>query len=428
MDLCIFPQGRIGRPAITAPGYYCKQSTKKTKRGGSKRSLKAAISNAQKHSEPTRPNDPIIQTKKLSGDTAHDTHSSASEAPITPTGQVTTTATPTSPCSIAVGNYSDTHAHLSEKETLPVATQKAEDYYTILEAEWMDDLVSRTTTRVHNTLSRSPYIERHQNALLKETAAFTIDEDFCRGSILGEGGFASVYDITVLGPERIHGHTSSNEYVVKHLSARLGIDHSTNSKNKYKQLHLGAKDLVIEAHLLAALDHRNILKLKGCSEGGLSSFCNLCRTDAYFLILPKLTCTLADKISEWKRNPDHPSSANSTPLSLTEAPLESMESPPLPIKRDHSHFSWTARIRQHREHKEARRHQDHKFFCERLQIIVDLLKALEYLHARRIMHRGGLKWEYFSFFRVSLFVHFSHRPLVCFHWMTYRYQTRKHWL
>ena len=394
MDLCIFPQGRMGRPLMAVPGHYYKQSTKKPKRGSSKRSLTATIMNAERHPQQTRSNDPIIHKKQLSGGTAHDTHSSASEAPATPTGSGTAIPTATPPCSIAVGNYSDTHAKLSEKETPPVAPQKTENYYTILEPEWMGDLVSRTTTRVQNSLSRSPYIERHQNALLKETPVFTVDEDFRRGSLLGEGGFASVYDITLLGPERIDGHTSSSEYVVKHLSARLGIDHSTNSKNKYKKLHLGAKDLVIEAHLLAALDHRNILKLKGCPEGGLSSFSKLCRTDAYFLILPKLTCTLADRISQWKRNPDqHSSAIISTPLSVQEPPLESAESPPLPIKKDRIHFSWTARIRQHREYKEARRQQDHTSFCERLQIIVDLLKALEYLHARRIMHRGEFKLE-----------------------------------
>ena len=37
---------------------------------------------------------------------------------------------------------------------------------------------------------------------------------------------------------------------------------------------------------------------------------------------------------------------------------------------------------------EVRKQREEELFCERIQIMVDLCKALEYLHERRIMHRG----------------------------------------
>ena len=75
------------------------------------------------------------------------------------------------------------------------------------------------------------------------------------------------------------------------------------------------------------------------------------------MILPKLKCTLPDKIEIWQ------------------AQLTSMKK-----KKKWSIFGGGKDPERKRQKKSQ--------FCERLQIFIDLVTALEYLHERRIIHRG----------------------------------------
>ena len=60
----------------------------------------------------------------------------------------------------------------------------------------------------------------------------------------------------------------------------------------------GVVDLAMEAHMLAALDHPNILQIRGVASSGPRGLLEGCFDD-YFLIIDKLSETLEDRICTW---------------------------------------------------------------------------------------------------------------------------------
>jgi serine/threonine protein kinase len=77
-------------------------------------------------------------------------------------------------------------------------------------------------------------------------------------------------------------------YALKHLHPDV-----TRRQQKFTA---SAIDLVLEAKILSCLDHPNIVKLFGVTEGSI----NKAFTDhGYFLLLDRLHLTLEDKIKEW---------------------------------------------------------------------------------------------------------------------------------
>ena len=75
-----------------------------------------------------------------------------------------------------------------------------------------------------------------------------------------------------------------------------------------------AADLVVEAKYLEALDHRNIIKLRGIGQEGSASF--LDGHDGFFLIVDRLQETLQERIESWKQLPF------ATPAACTEGQLQ----------------------------------------------------------------------------------------------------------
>jgi len=370
-------------------------------RAGSTRSL---IMNTRKKSDPVG----AVSKKSLeehSDETAHCCSKSsdldAFSIPSKATAPTTEPITPTPPTSdvnsLALSASKKTER---KRQSFSATGSWAKEIYATLPESVASELARKTTERSENNLKKSPFLNAHRDDLDK-VPGFYMDEDFFRGDLLGEGGFAAVYDIRLIDADkRIPDHTPNQEYVVKHLSVRLAKD----GDSKRKKLQLGAKDMVMESHFLASLDHPNILKLKGTSGDGISSFSTLQRTDAYFMILPKLTCTLEDKMSLWKRiYPVESYKEMRRSLPSLEGSNSTIES-----KDEHPHHDsflrhvglkpkmWMARRKYRRELKEEHRHQEQIFLCSRLQMIVDLLKALEYLHKRRIMHRGEFTLSVFT--------------------------------
>ncbi|CAB9510506.1 Probable LIM domain-containing serine/threonine-protein kinase DDB [Seminavis robusta] len=243
----------------------------------------------------------------------------------------------------------------SIKETRPA--------FVVLPKDVADDLVTKTRKRVEHTLLKSGFLASASSEFAMRKTPRYNEEQVIRGDLLGQGGFASVYAVDIVANS---SNNNNNQYVVKHLNSKL-YDSSSSSSNNNRKLHLGAKDICLETRILATLNHPNIISLEGISSGGLQNFATTQRTDSYFMVLPRLSCTLSDKISAWKRQRlyDQQQQQQQTPTSIRRRWWRKLDASSLTPQEQ----------------------QDVQFLCERLQIVMDLCKALEYLHERRIMHR-----------------------------------------
>ena len=69
------------------------------------------------------------------------------------------------------------------------------------------------------------------------------------------------------------------------------------------QFIIGAEDLVHETAMLASLEHPNIIKIHGRASGTLSH--TFVMNDGFFVLLDRLTDTLADRIQGWAHRTRH---------------------------------------------------------------------------------------------------------------------------
>ncbi|CAB9510126.1 Probable LIM domain-containing serine/threonine-protein kinase DDB [Seminavis robusta] len=81
-----------------------------------------------------------------------------------------------------------------------------------------------------------------------------------------------------------------SRYAIKFIKKEL-------SKNP-RAFNSAAADLILEAKYMAALDHPNILKLRGLATGGSAGF--LRGHDGFFVIVDRLQETLADRMLCWE--------------------------------------------------------------------------------------------------------------------------------
>merc|ERR1712232_720421 len=161
------------------------------------------------------------------------------------------------------------------------------------------------------------------------------------GGLIAFGGFSNVYEVTKFNvdSELTEDPDSENRrYVIKHLNPKLAFNP--------KKLVVGAKDLVMEAHFLSALDHKNIIRLRGWSAAGIAGFSAAGRADGFFLVLERLQLTLAKRISYWREE-----------------------------------------AKQKKSLIKGRNAAKNELFQERLQAAVDVASAVLYLHERRILFR-----------------------------------------
>jgi len=200
-----------------------------------------------------------------------------------------------------------------------------------------DRLVRRTELRVSQVISQSKFVQ--QNCQLYKLPRFNRD-DLGIGEMIAYGGFSNVHEL-----ESFNGETKLDmtdvHYVVKNLNPKLAFNP--------KKLVVGAKDLVMEAHFLSALDHENIIKLKGWSESGIAGFASSARADGFFLIFERLEGTLSKRISLWREE-----SKRKVKSSLI---------------------------------KSSRNAVKMQLFTERIQTAIDISDAITYLHENRILYR-----------------------------------------
>ena len=136
-------------------------------------------------------------------------------------------------------------------------------------------------------------------------------DELILGTLLGSGGFSDVYELKAITLK----NGKASKYTRAQIAARKYYSQNTqrNGVSKYavKMLRvkttrtdnnfcMAAADLTAEAHLLASLNHRHILNIRGWSYGGTKSL-ESGSYDSYFLILDRLHCTLDKKIEQWRQ-------------------------------------------------------------------------------------------------------------------------------
>jgi len=209
-----------------------------------------------------------------------------------------------------------------------------------LPQEVAERLVARTELRVSQTLAKYRYVK--QNCKLYSLPRFS-QTDVTVGPLVARGGFSNVHVIESFNKksELNEDGNDARNFVVKHLKPKLALN--------TKKLVVGAKDLVMEAHIMSALNHPNVLKLRGWSLSGVASFTMTGRADGFFIVLDRLHISLPKKISQWK----------------DEAKRKGINS-----------------------FNKLNRCQDTLRLClDRIETAVDISSAFSYLHSKGIIHR-----------------------------------------
>lgn len=146
-------------------------------------------------------------------------------------------------------------------------------------------------------LGRGGFSEVHEARLLRDTPALDSSE----------GGGSSDEDIVgdpstdnasqpEISEEDSECDDQGHKYVVvKYLRRSVMVDR--------KKFVRGAADLVIEASLLSALTHPNIIHLLGVTEGPVEDNFANGKDHGFFLVLDRLYDTLDHKLVDWKEIP-----------------------------------------------------------------------------------------------------------------------------
>eukprot|EP00522_Entomoneis_paludosa_P017193 CAMPEP_0172444244 /NCGR_PEP_ID=MMETSP1065-20121228/4306_1 /TAXON_ID=265537 /ORGANISM="Amphiprora paludosa, Strain CCMP125" /LENGTH=528 /DNA_ID=CAMNT_0013194701 /DNA_START=33 /DNA_END=1619 /DNA_ORIENTATION=+ len=160
---------------------------------------------------------------------------------------------------------------------------------------------------IQHVLAQSPFLQQSEPG--QHIALFHRSE-IITGTRLGKGGFSYVYEIIdfALNPHysdllsapqqqlreyyREQTRTGHGRYAIKHLQEKL-----LNDPRSYQ---CAASDLAVEAAYMSALDHPNVLSVRGLPIHGLDSLSEG-RHDSYFIILDRLEETLDRRISNWRK-------------------------------------------------------------------------------------------------------------------------------
>lgn len=172
---------------------------------------------------------------------------------------------------------------------------------------------------------------------------------------LARGNFSDIYMIREFGPsqsfksctkeqfyaaEMIKKICRPNEVVIKILRAKLVINPALFAS--------GIADLITEATLLAALDHPNIVSMKGRSIASIEGY-TTGKRDAFFIILERLHGTLVDGVKRWKER--------SAENGVMRRGIKGMQNFRLGL------------------------------LLERIMVMTQLADAMAYIHERNIIHR-----------------------------------------
>lgn len=230
-------------------------------------------------------------------------------------------------------------AILKASDTFSSAECSDSDYE--LQADVAAKLAEKTLASLSKRLGNSEFMSGRSQ--IEKLPHFKRDEIEV-ASLIAHGGFAVVYEIKSTKKPSELTVNRKNRYVMKN---------STRTEaTTFQQLTTRAKHLAIEGHFLSSLDHTNIIKLRGWSTGGLSSFKSNPRLDAFFLIFDYLPEILTDRLGNW-------------------ADRQRLE-----ICNSNRRLFWR-----------RPRSTGNNLLCEQIKVGVDIASAIEYLHENRIIYR-----------------------------------------
>jgi serine/threonine protein kinase len=176
---------------------------------------------------------------------------------------------------------------------------------------------------VANVMKQSPFLQKTFPATRQTTTAvFSRSELLTNPAPTGRGGFSVVHEVIGIQldpevsarctPEQqqarlrllqqgvLDESSGQSRFVIKHLQEKLLTNAANNNdKAAHKKFCYAASDLVLEGAYLQALDHSNILSVKGLPFSGLHSYRD--GHDGYFLLLDRLEDTLNQRIKSWRR-------------------------------------------------------------------------------------------------------------------------------
>lgn len=190
----------------------------------------------------------------------------------------------------------------------------------------------------------------------------------------------------IMGPREMK--IRERVYALKHLHPQV--------TKKQKKFTASAIDLVLEAKLLSCLDHPNIVRLFGVTEGSIN---NLFSEHGYFLLLDRLHETLEDKILAWAAKE---AMVMAKIASTILSPAKSSSS-----KRRSASSRRTGEGATVGEEGIVERERE-KMLDERIgSALIDIARGMEYLHLHRIIFRD-LKVSFFLVLFQSLYYVWSH--------------------
>jgi Protein kinase domain len=182
---------------------------------------------------------------------------------------------------------------------------------------WRKSIIRRSTSSIEpdidKIVAKSPFLQRHSQAdKFKKGIALFKRHEIMTGPVLGKGGFSYVYEVKAfrLDPE-VSLQCSDEEqalreaYVASAYNEKMG-QYNYCIKNLQERLlqqpndfQCAATDLAVEAAFMCALDHPNILKIRGLPIDDLLAWDDG-NHDGFFIITDRLESTLDKDIVTWR--------------------------------------------------------------------------------------------------------------------------------
>ena len=115
------------------------------------------------------------------------------------------------------------------------------------------------------------------------------EDDLCIQGVLGQGSFSTAHLVTVKQPHECH-FNSEDTCVMKKLKPVIVMDKRASN--------IAASDLALEAQILANLQHKNIISLRGIRSGDLYESLN---KGEFFILVDLLVDTLDARFLRWTK-------------------------------------------------------------------------------------------------------------------------------